>query len=86
MQCNDDILYTSSRHDFHQSHGGRNGECDGKGLMSYGNPPDQWSKCSNSDFKTYWRKEGFTCMKETVNNGGGRNFEIVVSPSLTNST
>lgn len=27
---------------------------DGKGLMSYGEKPDRWSKCSNANFKDFW--------------------------------
>ena len=37
--------------------------------MSYGNVPDRWSSCSNSDFIAWWRSEGYTCMKE-VSDGG----------------
>ena len=66
------ILITSSltRHDFARKHGGRNSKCNGEGLMSYGNVPDKWSTCSNSDFIAWWRREGYTCMKEVSEEGG----------------
>ena len=57
------------RHDFAPKHGGNGGPCDpfndgsnfggkcgpcdGKGIMSYGEPPLEWSTCSKSD----WEKE-----------------------------
>ena len=28
--------------------------CNNTGLMSYGDPPLQWSECSKKDFKTYY--------------------------------
>ena len=59
-----------SRHDFAAKHGGNNGACNGRGLMSYGNPPDKWSKCSNADFTQWWKQEGFTCVKADGKNGG----------------
>merc|ERR1711971_83889 len=37
-------------HDFDGSHGGQNGPCDGKGIMSYGSAPNVWSTCSRADF------------------------------------
>ena len=37
-------------HDFDESHGGSNGPCNGKGIMSYGSAPNVWSTCSRSDF------------------------------------
>ena len=33
--------------------------------MSYGDKkPDKWSTCSDDDFKSWWRHEGHTCVKE----------------------
>ena len=58
------------RHDFARKHGGQKSQCNGQGLMSYGNPPDKWSECSNKDFTEYWRKEGFTCIKSDDMGGG----------------
>jgi len=37
-------------HDFDESHGGPNGPCNKKGIMSYGSPPNVWSTCSRADF------------------------------------
>ena len=51
----------SHRHDFHHTHGGHEGKCNNKGLMSY-NYLDNWTTCSNSDFIKWWRKEGYTCV------------------------
>jgi hypothetical protein len=30
--------------------------------MSYGDKPDAWSSCSNADFATWYREEGFECL------------------------
>merc|ERR1712106_131034 len=46
------------KHDFHGDHGGHPGPCNHKGLMSYGERPDQWSECSNKDFTEWWKKKG----------------------------
>ena len=37
-------------HDFHEKNGGHDGPCNGQGLMSYGNVPQQWSTCSRADY------------------------------------
>jgi len=37
-------------HDFDSSHGGEDGACNGKGIMSYGSAPNVWSTCSKNDF------------------------------------
>ena len=58
------------QHDFEVAHGGNGefgGPCDGKGIMSYNNPPLVWSTCSKSDFRKQYRKElwGETgCLKD----------------------
>ena len=31
--------------------------------MSYQTFPDAWSECSNSDFESFYRKEGHSCLK-----------------------
>jgi len=54
-------------HDFHDVHGGENGPCNGKGIMSYGSfEYDEWSKCSRSDFeKTFHKKNwGTWCLDD----------------------
>jgi hypothetical protein len=52
-------------HDFDGKHGGDNGVCNGKGIMSYGDAPSAWSSCSVSDFTGYYnsQKWGETCLK-----------------------
>ena len=53
-------------HDFDEKHGGKgNAKCDGKGIMSYGTPPAEWSKCSVEDFTGYYNSKnwGETCLK-----------------------
>ena len=53
-------------HDFDKKHGGKgNTKCDGKGIMSYGTPPAEWSKCSVEDFTGYYNSKnwGETCLK-----------------------
>jgi len=41
-------------HDFDQTHGGNGGPCNGQGIMSYGEPPLQWSECSVKDFTAHY--------------------------------
>ena len=37
--------------------------CDGQGIMSYGNPPSQWSTCSRADFIAHYQATKSTwCM------------------------
>ena len=59
-------------HDFDPKHGGTGdhttstNDCNGKGIMSYGNNiPDVWSTCSVADFSGYYqlRDWGCTCLK-----------------------
>ena len=43
-------------------------DCDGKGMMSYGDHPLKWSECSVMDFKAYYnyatKEQGLTwCME-----------------------
>jgi len=57
-------------HDFEDDHGGYDSSCNGKGLMSYGDVPDKWSKCSNSDFTSWYRTEGHACMEPKEGSGG----------------
>jgi len=53
-------------HDFNEKHGGDNGPCDGKGIMSYGDHPEVWSRCSVADFTKYYEYNdlGNTCLKD----------------------
>ena len=41
------------RHDFIDEH--KASGCDGAGIMSYGNPPNQWSTCSVADFTAQYK-------------------------------
>ena len=52
-------------HDFHEKHGGENGPCNGKGIMSYNDRPMRWSNCSVSDFTETYNSNnwGKTCLK-----------------------
>lgn len=54
------------RHDFDAAHGGEGGACNNQGLMSYNNRPDRWTTCSNNDFATWFRREGYTCLASAV--------------------
>ena len=48
------------KHDFHSDHGGKNGPCNGKGIMSFewwSN--DEWSKCSRSDFEKTFHEQNW---------------------------
>ena len=40
-------------HDFIEKH--KASGCDGKGIMSYGNPPNEWSACSKADFIAHYQ-------------------------------
>ena len=63
-------------HDFSQKHGGNGnpceffggqcGPCDGKGIMSYGDPPLEWSTCSKSDWEEAYSKKnwGDGCLED----------------------
>ena len=57
------------QHDFDLSHGGNGefgGPCDGKGIMSYNNPPLVWSSCSKSDFQEQYANQqwGNGCLED----------------------
>ena len=64
-------------HDFDDKHGGDNGKCNGKGIMSYGNPPAEWSECSIKDFTEYYSSNlwGETCLK------GNRCTKLFIYPT-----
>ena len=48
-------------HDFSDAH--KAAGCDGTGIMSYGNPPNQWSTCSKADFTAQYKaRESTWCM------------------------
>ena len=49
-------------HDFHPSHGGQNGPCNGKGIMSYGSSPNVWSTCSKNDFQALYNDVDSWCL------------------------
>ena len=54
-------------HDFHSSHGGNTGPCNGKGIMSYGSYSyNQWSTCSKSDWERHYSSEnwGNGCLED----------------------
>ena len=48
-------------HDFSDAH--KAAGCDGTGIMSYGNTPNQWSTCSKADFTAQYKaRESTWCM------------------------
>jgi len=47
-------------HDFDEKH--RFTDCNGKGLMSYNDHPDEWSDCSNKDFVERFRSYLHQCL------------------------
>ena len=53
-------------HDFAPQHGGIGGKCDNKGIMSYNDPPPEWSTCSKSDWeKAYFQENwGNGCLED----------------------
>ena len=62
-------------HDFDDSHGGYGGECDGTGIMSYGDytfweTTSTWSTCSKSDFEYHYTAYswGNTCLDDISGN------------------
>ena len=66
---------------FHHDHSKWHKEagCNGKGIMSYGDHPFQWSECSKKDFKAYFnhatKVQGLTwCMEgmSTLNTKSGQ--------------
>ena len=65
-------------HDFDAKHGGDNGKCNGKGIMSYGDAPSAWSDCSIADFTGYYnsQKWGETCLKSN-NNGTSLVYKFI---------
>ena len=54
-------------HDFDDPNGGPNGACNGKGLMSYGNTPREWSTCSKANYLARYNQVGSNnwCMAGT---------------------
>jgi hypothetical protein len=68
-------------HDFSDAH--KAAGCNGQGIMSYGDPPNQWSHCSKSDFVAHYNtNKNNWCMDEapTACDGSG------VVPSTTTTT
>ena len=45
-------------HDFDEQNGGSNGPCNGQGLMSYGNTPQEWSTCSKANYLARYNQVG----------------------------
>lgn len=58
-------------HDFDAKHGGSNGTCNKKGIMSYGSYAfTQWSSCSKSDWEEHYASLnwGNGCLEDTSGN------------------
>ena len=45
-------------HDFDAENGGNKGPCNGKGLMSYGSAPQEWSSCSQANYLARYNQVG----------------------------
>merc|ERR1711935_486269 len=57
-------------HDFSTPHTASG--CDGKGIMSYGNPPNKWSTCSKADFTAQYKvRESMWCLPAAPSACGG---------------
>ena len=57
--------------DFDKKHGGKNGPCQGKGIMSHGSfSYNQWSPCSRSDWEHHYasRNWGRSCLEDISGN------------------
>ena len=60
-------------HDFDEKHGGKNGPCNNKGIMSYGsNDFKGWSACSKSDWEHHYSAENWQNCLEDIS--GRSNF------------
>ena len=53
-------------HDFDDKHGGHDGACNNKGIMSYGSTDyTGWSECSRSDFEQHYASENWAnCLED----------------------
>ena len=45
-------------HDFDVQNGGPDGDCNGKGIMSYGVHPQEWSSCSKANYLARYNQVG----------------------------
>merc|ERR1712001_75178 len=73
-------------HDFTKAH--KAAGCDGTGIMSYGDPPNQWSTCSVKDMQAhYLTQKNNWCMElaPTACDGSGT-VPVTVAPATTTTT
>jgi len=73
-------------HDFIAAH--KAAGCDGTGIMSYGDPPNQWSTCSVKDMQAhYLTQKNNWCMElaPTACDGSGT-VPVTVAPATTTTT
>lgn len=69
-------------HDFSDAHKAQG--CDGTGIMSYGDPPNQWSKCSKSDFVAhYTANKNNWCMDEAPKACDGTTTDFTTTTTTT---
>merc|ERR1712086_1089885 len=67
-------------HDFSNAH--KAAGCDGTGIMSYGNPPNQWSTCSKADFTAQYKaRESTWCMPAAPSACGSGNAGTTAAPT-----
>merc|ERR1712008_388830 len=67
-------------HDFSNAH--KTAGCDGTGIMSYGNPPNQWSTCSKADFTAQYKaRESTWCMPAAPSACGSGNAGTTAAPT-----
>jgi len=67
-------------HDFTPAHTASG--CDGTGIMSYGNPPNQWSTCSVADFTAQYKvRESMWCMPAAPSACGGSAGPTTAAPT-----
>merc|ERR1712166_609003 len=77
-------------HDFSNAH--KAAGCDGTGIMSYGNPPNQWSTCSKADFTAHYKLRETTawgsrwCMEAAPNACPGSNPGTTATTTAATTT
>merc|ERR1711899_88817 len=73
------------RHDFIDEH--KASGCDGAGIMSYGNPPNQWSTCSVADFTAQYKvRQSSWCLPAAPSACGGSGGTPTPAPTTAAPT
>lgn len=72
-------------HDFSDAH--KAAGCDGTGIMSYGDPPNQWSACSKADFQAhYLSTKANWCLDEAQGACSGDTGSFTTTTTTTTTT